>query len=251
MRITAENLTYRYGRTAALSGADVDIGGGVFGLLGPNGAGKSTLLRLLAGILRPRSGRLIVGGHDLRRSPARRGIRRLGGYLPERPELYPHLTTREFLEYTALLNGVADARRRHELADNTMERLGLTLEARTRIVGLSTGTRQRVALAHALLGEPPLLLLDEPTVAMDPVHRQRVRALLAELGRTSTVVLSTHDLGDVRRICDRVAVLRAGTVAFTGSPAQLAATAGQGRDLEDAYTAAVSDFAARIRADPP
>ncbi|RNL84588.1 ATP-binding cassette domain-containing protein [Halostreptopolyspora alba] len=240
MRVTATDVGYRYGRTRALTGVTLDTGGGVFGLLGPNGAGKSTLLRLLAGTLRPRSGRLVVGGHDLARASARRGIRRLVGYLPERPELYPHLTVREFLDYTALLNGVVDARQRSELAGNAMERLALTLEARTGIAALSTGTRQRVAIAHALLGEPPLLVLDEPTAGMDPMHRHRVRTLLAEIGRTATVVLSTHDLDDVRLLCDRVAVLRGGTAIFVGSPGGLATTAPHGADLEDGYTAVVS-----------
>ncbi|GAA4908362.1 ABC-type multidrug transport system ATPase subunit [Streptomonospora salina] len=201
----------------------------------------------MAGTLRPRSGRLDVGGHDLRRARARRGIRRLAGYLPERPALYPHLTTREYLDYTALLNGVAHVRRRRELADHAMERLALTFEAHTRVAALSTGTRQRVALAHALLGAPPLLVLDEPTAGMDPLHRYRVRELVAELARTSTVVLSTHDLDDVRRLCGRVAVLRAGTAVFTGSPGELAAAAGPGRGLEGAYAAAVSGATADPR----
>ncbi len=244
MRITAENLGYRYGRARALDGVSLDVAGGVFGLLGPNGAGKSTLLRLLAGILCPHSGGLTVGGHNLRRGSARRGVRRLVGYLPERPVLYPHLTTREFLDYTALLNGVADARARRELTGNALERLDLTPQARTRIAALSTGTRQRVALAHALLGAPPLLVLDEPTVGMDPLHHHQVRSLLTELRTTTTVVLATHDLDDARRLCDRVAVLRAGTTAFAGTPQELGAVAPHGGDLETGYAAVVSDGAA-------
>ncbi|MBB4933776.1 ABC-type multidrug transport system ATPase subunit [Lipingzhangella halophila] len=243
MHITATDVRYRYGRAPALNGVTLDIGGGVFGLLGPNGAGKSTFLRLLAGVLRPRSGRLVVGGHNMSRGSARRGIRRLVGYVPERPTLYPHLTTREFLDYTALLSGMADTRQRRERTGHVLERLELTLEARTRIGALSTGTCQRVAIAQALIGEPRLLVLDEPTVGMDPLHRHRVRALLAELCRTTTVVLSTHVLDDVRRLCDRVAVLRAGTTAFAGSPRELAGTAPETCDLEAAYAAVVSGSA--------
>jgi ABC-type multidrug transport system ATPase subunit len=240
VRVTAEGLGYRYRRTTALTGVDVEIEGGVFGLLGPNGAGKTTFLRMVAGILRPRSGRLVVGGHDLGRACARRRARRLVGYLPERPALYPHLTVREFLDYAALLNGVADARERRERVGHVVERLALSLQARTRIGALSTGTRQRVALGQALLGEPRLLVLDEPTVGMDPLHRHRLRTLITEFGRETTVVLSTHVLDDVRRVCDRVAVLRAGTTVFTGSPDELAATAPHGPDLEEAYARLVS-----------
>lgn len=240
MRIIAEDVDHRYRRTTALSGVDLDIDGGVFGLVGPNGAGKTTLLRLLVGILRPRSGRLLVGGHDLSRGAARNSIRRSVGYLPERPMLYPHLTTREFLDYAALLNGITDARQRRERTGHVMEQFSLTLEARSRIGALSTGGRQRVAIAKALIGSPRLLVLDEPTVGLDPLHHRRLRTLVEEVGKETTVVLSTHVLDDVARLCDRVAVLRTGTIAFTGTPGELAATAPHGPDLEEAYAALVS-----------
>lgn len=240
MRVIAEDVGFRYRRTTALAGVDLDVDGGVLGLVGPNGSGKTTLLRLLVGILRPCSGRLLVGGHDLRRASARRGVRRLVGYLPERPTLHPHLTTREFLDYAALLNGVVDARRRRERIEHVMERFSLTLESRSRVGALSTGGRRRVALAQALLGSPRLLVLDEPTVGLDPLHHHQLRTFVEEIGRKTTVVLSTHVLDDVARLCDRVAVLRAGTVVFTGSPEGLAATAPHVPDLEGAYASLVS-----------
>lgn len=237
MRITAREVRYHYRGTAALAGVDLDVHGGVFGLLGPNGAGKSTFLRLLTGLLRPRAGSLLVGGHDMGTIGGRRAVRRLAGYLPEDPGLYAHLTVRENLEHAALLKGDPDARSRRRRVGQVMDRLDLTPHARTRAGELSVGGRQRAGVAQALIGRPPLLVLDEPTSALDPVHRHRFRELLRVLARDTTVVLSTHVLDDVARVCDRVGLLSAGTVAFTGTAAQLAWAAPDGQDLEQGYAA--------------
>ena len=220
-----------------MAGVGLHVHGGVFGLLGPNGAGKTTLLRLITGLLRPRAGSLLVGGHDMGTIGGRRAVRRLVGYLPEDPGLYAHLTVRENLDHAALLKGDPDARSRNRRVGQVMDRLDLTAHARTRTGELSVGGRQRAGLAQALIGEPPLLVLDEPTSALDPVHRHRFRELLRELARDTTVVLSTHVLDDVARVCDRVGLLDAGTVAFTGTAAQLAQEAPDGQDLEQGYAA--------------
>ncbi|WP_017607232.1 ABC transporter ATP-binding protein [Nocardiopsis xinjiangensis] len=237
MRITAREVRYRYRGTTALAGVDLHVHGGVFGLLGPNGAGKTTLLRLITGLLRPRGGPLLVGGHDMGTIGGRRAVRRLVGYLPEDPGLYAHLTVRKNLDHAALLKGDPHARSRNRRAGQVMDRLDLTAHARTRAGELSVGGRQRAGLAQALIGGPPLLVLDEPTSALDPVHRHRFRELLRDLARDTTVVLSTHVLDDVARVCDRVGLLDAGTVAFTGTAAQLARAAPDGQDLEQGYAA--------------
>ncbi|MBE2998658.1 ABC transporter ATP-binding protein [Nocardiopsis sp. HNM0947] len=247
MQITATGLRYRYWGRAALDGIDLDVRGGVFGLLGPNGAGKTTFLRLVSGLLRPRSGTLTVGGHDLRTGRGRRAVRRLVGYMPQEPGLYPHLTVRENLDNTALLKGAPDARSRAASVDGVFERLDLGPQARTRAAALSAGALQRAGLAQALIGGPRLLVLDEPTSGLDPVHRHRFRGLVAGLARETTVVLSTHALDDAARLCDRVCLLDAGTVAFTGPASALARAAPDGRDLEQGYAALLGHRAAGPR----
>lgn len=241
MWISAEDVRYRYRRGSALTGVTMEIPQGVCAVLGPNGAGKTTLLRLLTGILRPRSGTLYVGGHDMRTVRGRRAVRRLGGYLPESPGLYPHLTVRACLEYTALLNGDDDARHRRHQAGRLMDRLDLTLSARSRVGELSTGARQRVGVAQALVGDPRLLVLDEPTSGLDPLHRRQLRTLIAELGRDITVVLATHVLGDVGSVCNQVVLLQGGELVLTGSVDDLARHAQDGGDLEQGYVALLGE----------
>lgn len=249
MRITAAGLRYRYRRRKALDAVDIDVPGGVLGLLGPNGAGKTTFLRLMSGLLRPCSGTLSVGGHDLRTGRGRRAVRRLAGYMPQEPGLYPHLSVRENLDHIALLKGDPDVRSRAKSVDGALERLDLAPQARTRAAALSTGLRQRAGLAQALIGGPRLLVLDEPTSGLDPVHRHRFRELVAGIARDTgtTVVLSTHVLGDAVRLCNRICLLDAGTVAFTGPASELARAAPDGRDPEQGYAALLAHGAAGPR----
>lgn len=222
MRMVISGLSHAYRRRKALDGVDMEFGPGVLGLLGPNGAGKTTLLRLSAGVLRPRTGRIEAGGHDLGTREGRRMLRHELGYLPQDAVLPPNLSPRELLDYAGLLKGMADPRRRRRQADELIERLGLVLEADRDVGSLSAGTRRRAGVAQALMGRPSLVLLDEPTVGLDPEERIRLRAMLGTLGEGRTVVISTHLLSDVKAVCPEVAVLHQGRVAFSGPTSDLA-----------------------------
>lgn len=191
------------------------IQNGIFALLGPNGAGKSTLMSIIATLLEPTRGTVRVDGHDVLRE--KHEVRRILGYLPQDFGLYPSLTTYELLDYIALLYGMDDSAARKRAIEDTMARVNLT-EVRGRPVGqLSGGMKQRVGLAQALLNTPKLLIVDEPTVGLDPEERIRVRSLLAELGGERVILLSTHLIEDVEAVADRVAVLYRGRVRFEGT----------------------------------
>jgi ABC-2 type transport system ATP-binding protein len=223
--VTATDLTLRYRSTTALDGAHLALGPGVTGLLGPNGAGKTTLLRILATALPPDSGRLSILGHDPSTGPGRLAVRRRLGYLPQNPGFHKHFTAFEFVDYVAILKELTDRRARHLEVRRVLDAVGLADRRGARIKSLSGGMRQRVALATALVGDPEFLVLDEPTVGLDPEQRMRFREIVAELGEQRTVLLSTHQTEDVAGICGRVVVLHGGAVRFAGSPAELAATA--------------------------
>ncbi|MDA0563593.1 ABC transporter ATP-binding protein [Streptomonospora sp. S1-112] len=225
MDVAITGLTKTFGRRTVLDAVDLEFGAGMTGLLGPNGAGKTTLMRLLAGVLRPSSGALVVGGHDLRTRAGRAFTRRVLGYLPQHLDLYPDLSAREFLDYIALLKGVDDARTRRADVARLLDRVGLADSADLRLGGFSGGMRRRVGIAQALLGDPRLVIVDEPTAGLDPEERMRFRSLLAGLGERCTVVLSTHVLDDVAQTCPRVAVLAAGRVVYTGATSGLTAYA--------------------------
>jgi ABC-2 type transport system ATP-binding protein len=193
--------------------------GEIVGLLGPNGAGKTTTMRMLTTFLAPTSGRAVLAGHDVLDEPVE--VRRKVGYLPESVPLYPEMRAREYLDYRARLKDVPRSKRRSAI-DRVLERCRLR-DVERRVIGhLSKGYRQRVGLADALLHNPPVLILDEPTVGLDPEQRLRFRELIAELGERCTVLLSTHQTEDVMSLCRRVVVLNAGRVRFDGPPAELA-----------------------------
>jgi len=223
--ITVSGLTKRYGATTALDSLDLQIGLGVTGLLGPNGAGKTTLLRCLATALAPDAGRLKVLGLDPAVSAQRTTLRRRLGYLPQDPGLYPHFTAYDLLDYIAVLKELTDRPRRQAEVRRVLEEVGLSDRAKTKVRKLSGGMRQRLGLAQALLGEPDLLVLDEPTVGLDPEQRMLFRALISRLGETRTVLLSTHQTEDVSALCERVVVLSAGRSLFDGTPRELSALA--------------------------
>ncbi|MGW3991871.1 ABC transporter ATP-binding protein [Amycolatopsis sp. NPDC004772] len=222
MNIVIEDLgkVYRRGQTA-LAGVDLRIGEGMTGLLGPNGAGKTTLMRVLTGILRPTSGRVLVGEHDLATSAGRTAVKRMLGYLPQELALYPDLTAREFLDYLALLKGVDDKGVRHAQVDDLLGQVGLDEHRDRRIGGFSGGMKRRLGIAQALLGDPRLVIVDEPTAGLDPQERMRFRALLAGLGGDRIMILSTHILDDVAQTCPRVCVLDRGRVRYHGTTAGL------------------------------
>ncbi|MEU8173174.1 ATP-binding cassette domain-containing protein [Microbispora hainanensis] len=223
--VTVRGLRKRYGRRPVLDGLDIEFGTGVTGLLGPNGAGKTTLLRCLATTLAPDAGELRVLGLDPATASGRLGVRRRLGYLPQDPGFYPHFTAFGTLDYVAILKEMTDRRERHREVTRALDEVGLADRTRTKVRKLSGGMRQRLALAQALLGGPDLLVLDEPTVGLDPEQRLRLRALVSRLGESRTVLLSTHQTEDVAALCERVVVMVGGRILFDGTPAGLAAVA--------------------------
>ncbi|WP_150252610.1 ABC transporter ATP-binding protein [Nocardiopsis deserti] len=218
---SVRGLVHRYGTRTALAGVDLDLGPGVTGLLGRNGAGKTTLLRCLATDLEADDGELRVFGYDPARAAERTEIRRDLGYLPQNPEFYPYFTAFGLLDYMAVLKELGGRRARHDEVRRVLERVGLHDRRHSRVRRLSGGMRQRLGLASALLGDPGVLLLDEPTIGLDPEQRIRFRGLVSELAVRSTVVLSTHQIEDVAALCQRVVCLDRGRVVFDGTPRTL------------------------------
>ncbi|MGH3750684.1 MAG: ATP-binding cassette domain-containing protein, partial [Micromonosporaceae bacterium] len=169
-------------RRRALRGVDLEFGEGMLGLLGANGAGKTTLMRLLSTVLKPTSGRIFIDGHDLATRAGARAVKSLLGYLPQEFSLYPHLTGWEFLDYLALLKGIDDPAVRRRQCGDLLEQVSMADVARDRIGTYSGGMKRRIGIAQALLGDPRLIIVDEPTAGLDPQERMRVRSLLAGLG---------------------------------------------------------------------
>jgi ABC-type multidrug transport system ATPase subunit len=225
--IQIRQLTKVYrGGVRALVGIDLDIGAGMYGLLGPNGAGKTTLMRILAGILRPTDGTLTVGGHDGATERGRTAVKRVLGYLPQDLGMYPDLSAREFLDYIAILKGMDDRRARSKRVEELLALVGLGDVAARKLKTFSGGMKRRAGIAQALLNDPKLLIVDEPTAGLDPEERIRFRNLLAELsGGDRTVLLSTHIVEDIAQTTQRLAVLDAGQVVFRGEIAELVAMA--------------------------
>jgi ABC-2 type transport system ATP-binding protein len=205
-----------FGGTRALAGIDLDLKPGVTGLLGPNGAGKTTLLRLLATALSPTAGQLSVLGLDPGIPAERTSIRRQLGYLPQEIGFPRGFTTFAFVDYIALLKEWNEPAARHAEVRRVLGLVGLDGLGPKRIRAMSGGQRRRVALAQALLGSPLVLILDEPTTGVDPEQRVTLRTVLAEIARTSIVVLSTHQTEDVAALCERVIVLDGGRVRYDG-----------------------------------
>jgi ABC-2 type transport system ATP-binding protein len=222
MRIEISGLSKTYrGRVAALDGLDLVVPTGMFGLLGANGAGKTTLMRIVAGLMRPTSGRVTVDGHDLGTRAGRTEVQRTLGYLPQDLGVYPDLTARQFLDYVALLKGMDDRSVRRRRVAELLEVVALTADADRRLRGFSGGMRQRVGIAQALLAGPRLLIVDEPTAGLDPEERIRFRALLSQFAGQRTVLLSTHIVGDIAQTCREVAVLAKGRLIFRGTVDEL------------------------------
>jgi ABC-type multidrug transport system ATPase subunit len=222
MRIEISGLTKTYrGGVAALDGLDLVVPTGMFGLLGANGAGKTTLMRILAGIVRPTSGRVAVGPHDIGTGAGRTAVQRDLGYLPQDLGVYPDLTARQFLDYVALLKGMDDRTVRRRRVGELLEVVALTAEADRRLRGFSGGMRQRVGIAQALLADPQLLIVDEPTAGLDPAERIRFRTLLSQFAGRRTVLLSTHIVEDIAQTCREVAVLAKGRLIFRGTVDEL------------------------------
>jgi ABC-2 type transport system ATP-binding protein len=224
MNVEITDLTRRFGRTQAVAGVNLETGPGVFGLLGPNGAGKTSLLRMMATVIPPTSGRLRLLGRDPGAYGPRKEIRRRLGYLPQNLGYYPGFTVVEFVEYFALLKDMPAGRVPGAVA-TAVERVDLGDKARAKLRALSGGMLRRVGIAQAIVNEPELLLLDEPTAGLDPEQRVAFRALLRDLGQRATVIVSTHLVEDVGAACSQVALMDQGKLVFHGTPDELTARA--------------------------
>jgi gliding motility-associated transport system ATP-binding protein len=225
--IQVEALSKAYGALRAVHAVSFSVGRGeVVGFLGPNGAGKSTTLRMLVGYLAPSAGRVRVNGHDVVEEPLR--ARRAIGYMPESAPLYPEMRVAEYLRFRAELKGIGRASRAAQVRA-AAEKAGVADVISVLIQQLSRGYRQRVALADALLGDPPLLILDEPTAGLDPNQIKSVRDLIAGLGKEHTVLLSTHILSEVESICSRVLVIDHGELVAEGGIEELTRRRGERR----------------------
>ncbi|HUP70602.1 MAG TPA: ABC transporter ATP-binding protein [Acidimicrobiales bacterium] len=220
--VETAGLEKSYGRTRAVAGVSLQAGAGITGLLGPNGAGKTTLLRMLATVLAPDSGRLRLLGLDPGLAGDRVAIRRRLGYVPQEPGLHRNFTAFEFVDYVAILKEMADRRSRHDEVRRVLELTGLTEVSKKKIRALSGGMRRRVGLAQALLGNPDLLVLDEPTAGLDPEQRLRFREVVSDIAQDAAVILSTHQTEDVAALCSRVVVMHQGGVQFDGPTGKLA-----------------------------
>ena len=223
--ISLRDVGRTFGATRALAGVNLDLKPGVTGLLGPNGAGKTTLLRLLATALPPSRGQVRALGLNPEVPAERTGIRRQLGYLPQETGFPRGFTAFAFVDYIALLKEWTEPAARHAEVRRVLGLVGLSDLGAKRIRAMSGGQRRRVALAQALLGSPPVLILDEPTTGVDPEQRVVLRAVLAEIARTSIVVLSTHQTEDVAALCEHVIVLDRGRVRYDGPVTDLIAQA--------------------------
>ena len=244
MNVEIADLTRRFGRTQAVAGVDLQTGSGVFGLLGPNGAGKTSLLRMMATVIAPTSGKLRLLGRDPGSYGQRKEIRRRLGYLPQDLGYYPGFSVVDFVEYFALLKEMPSAQIPHAVA-LAIERVDLGDRARAKLRTLSGGMLRRVGIAQAIVNEPELLLLDEPTAGLDPEQRVAFRSLLRTLGERATVIVSTHLVEDVGAACSEVALIDQGRIVFQGTPDELA---GRGEEhgvgdsqLERGYSAVLAE----------
>ena len=228
--IEVSHLTKQYGHHLAVDDVSFTVADGqICGLLGPNGAGKSTIMNILTGYLSATSGLVSVAGHPLPEEAD--AAKACVGYLPEQPPLYPEMTVQEYLTFAAELKRVKKAERKEQVL-RVARRTGLEAVLPRLIRSLSKGYRQRVGIAQALLGSPQLIILDEPTVGLDPAQVIEIRKLIRELGKTHTVILSSHILSEVQAVCQQVLILSKGHLAAAGTLQEL--TAGD-RSLEDVF----------------
>lgn len=219
IEITGLNKVYRNGNHA-ITDVNMTIESGMFGLLGPNGAGKSTLMRILVTLMKPTSGQVLVNGLDLMKD--RKEIRSMLGYLPQDFRFFTKLKTYEFLDYAARLAGLTNTKKRNEIVEKMLEEVGL-YEARNRFANnLSGGMKRRLGIAQALIGDPKLIIVDEPTTGLDPEERIRFRNLLTRVSdKDVIIVLSTHIVGDISSTCTDMALMNKGILSYKGSPDKL------------------------------
>ena len=244
--IEVQNLTKVYGNHVAVDHVSFTIDSGkIYGFLGPNGAGKSTTMNIITGCLAATEGTVTVDGHDIFEEPI--AAKKCIGYLPEVPPLYPDMTVIDYLRFVAEAKGVSGKDIAAEVA-RVMDKTGVS-DMRLRLIkNLSKGYRQRVGLAQALVGSPPVLILDEPTVGLDPAQIVEIRSLIKELGREHTVLLSTHILPEVSMVCGRGIIINSGRIVAEASMDQF--TASGSKPLEEAFMAAVASEAGAVETTP-
>lgn len=214
--VEVKNLTKRYGKHTAVEGLSFSVESGqIYGFLGPNGAGKSTTMNIMTGYLAPSGGEVLINGHDMMREPEE--AKRCIGYLPEVPPVYPDMTVREYLQFAAELKQIPKAERKQQIAE-VMELTKVTEVSERLIKNLSKGYRQRVGLAQAILGEPDVIILDEPMVGLDPRQIIEMRDLIRDLGKKHTVILSSHILSEVSAVCDHIMIISDGRLIASDSP---------------------------------
>jgi ABC-2 type transport system ATP-binding protein len=232
--IEAKDLTKTYGELRAVDGVSFKVDPGeILGFLGPNGAGKTTTMRILTGFLPPTSGQVVVAGYDVQEQPME--VKRRIGYLPETPPLYSDLSVLSYLSFVAKIKGIPKAERQGRI-DWVLTRCGLS-EVRSRLIGnLSKGFRQRVGLAQAIVHKPDVLVLDEPTIGLDPRQIREIRELIRELSKEHTIILSTHILPEVTMICTRAVIINRGRIVLEGKVADLT----RERTLEEVFIELIS-----------
>jgi ABC-type multidrug transport system ATPase subunit len=252
LSIVDVSKTYPNG-VQALKGVTLTVGNGLFGLLGPNGAGKSTLMRTLATLQEPDSGRISLDGVDVLSDP--QALRRRLGYLPQEFGVYPGISAHALLDHVALLKGLTDSGERAGQVAALLQRTNLHEHRRKAVESFSGGMRRRFGIAQALLGDPRLVIVDEPSAGLDPEERHRLHDLLSEIGESRIVILSTHIVEDVRQLCTRMAILSEGRVLLQGEPGPLVeALAGRiwrktvAREEVGAYRDALPVLSTQLRA---
>ncbi|UOR04200.1 ABC transporter ATP-binding protein [Hymenobacter aerilatus] len=217
MELVIENLSKTYGNgVRALQNVSLRIPTGMFGLLGPNGAGKSSLMRTIATLQEADSGSIQLGDIDVLRD--KDAVRRVLGYLPQEFGVYPKISAEELLDHFAVLKGLSDSKQRREIVHGLLQRTNLYEVRKKNLGGYSGGMKQRFGIAQALLGNPRLIIVDEPTAGLDPAERNRFHNLLAEIGENIIVILSTHIVSDVSDLCRNMAIINKGQVLLTGDP---------------------------------
>ena len=218
MRLAFENISKLYGDTVALEHINLTLEHGVYGLLGPNGAGKTTLMRIMTDLLAPSTGRVLLEGQDIAVMGA--AFRKKLGYLPQDFGVYPNFTAEQFLLYIAKLKGLSKFEAKRQ-TDELLRMVGLEDKSRKKLKGFSGGQRQRVGIAQALLGDPEILVLDEPTAGLDPEERIRFRGIISDLSQQKTVLLSTHIVSDLEAVANKVILLKKGSVLDVKRPFEL------------------------------
>ena len=220
MKLNIDNISKTYPNgVQALKNVSIEIGNGIFGLLGPNGAGKSTLMRTIAALQDADSGTIMLGDVDVEKD--KQGMREMLGYLPQEFGVYPKVSAIDLLDHMAVMKGITDTKRRKEQVDSLLYQVNLWESKDQKLGTFSGGMKQRFGIAQALLGDPKIIIVDEPTAGLDPMQRNRFHNLLSEIGENVVVILSTHIVDDVSDLCNDMAIILNGELKLAGKPLEL------------------------------